>query len=322
MATETPIQIRETIRKRAGLLGFDAVGFAPADIGPGPGNNLEAYIGQGRHASMAWMADRMVERQSPQGLWADVRTVISLGLNYGPPVAPDAAPNAALNLAGRGNVSIYARGRDYHDVMKKRLKQLGRWIGETYGCELKVFVDTAPVMEKPLAQAAGLGWQGKHTNLVSREFGSWLFLGEIFLNLVLPPDKAVPDHCGECTACVEACPTGALDAPYRIDANKCISYLTIEHKGDIDPKLASQMGNRIYGCDDCLNACPFNKFAKPHFEPKFDARAELLAVRLDDLLALDDARFREVFSGSPIKRTGVERMQRNARIAKANAGEA
>ncbi len=318
MTAETPTDIRETIRKRAVELGFDAIGFAPADIGPGPGKNLAAYLSQNRHASMGWMADRAQERKSPQALWAGVRTVISLGLNYGPPENEHAQPNASLGLAGRGTISIYARGRDYHDVMKKRLKQLGRWIGETYGCELKVFVDTAPVMEKPLAQAAGLGWQGKHSNLVSREFGSWLFLGEVFLSIELPPDEAGLDHCGECTACMDACPTGALDAPYQIDANKCISYLTIEHKGDIDPVLKANMGNRIYGCDDCLNACPFNKFAKPHTEPKFDARAELLAPRLDDLLALDDARFREVFSGSPIKRTGLERMKRNATIAKHN----
>lgn len=308
------LQSRETIRQKAVSLGFDAVGFAPPDIGPGAKKNLEIYIAENRHGTMEWMSVRMDERASPTGLWPEVKSVISLGLNYG----PHQTPNTSLGHSDRGTISVYAKGKDYHHVMKKRLKQLGRWMGETYGHDLKVFVDTAPVMEKPLAQLAGIGWQGKHTNIVSRTFGSWLFLGEIFTTMELPADEPEIDHCGNCNACVEACPTGAL-APYEIDGRKCISYLTIEHGGEIEPELASKMGNRIYGCDDCLSACPWNKFTIPHSEPAFAPRAELMEPRLDDLLALDDKHFREFFSGSPIKRAGVERMARNARIAKSNA---
>ncbi|MDH5187464.1 MAG: tRNA epoxyqueuosine(34) reductase QueG [Rhodospirillaceae bacterium] len=305
------LQVRKDIQAKALELGFDVVGFAPADIGPGPKQNLEQYISDGRHGSMGWMAERMSHRASPTGLWPEVKSVISLGLNY----APNETPNASLNHHDRGTISVYARGRDYHDVMKKRLKALGRWMGDTFNHDLKVFVDTAPVMEKPLAQKAGIGWQGKHTNLVSREFGSWLFLGEIFTTLELPPSEPEIDHCGNCTACIDACPTGAI-GPYKMDARKCVSYLTIEHSGEIAPELAAKMGNRIYGCDDCLNACPWNKFATPNNEPAFSPRAELIEPRLDDLLALDDKGFRDFFSGSPIKRIGVERMTRNALIAK------
>jgi len=306
-----PLELREAIRTKALKLGFDVVGFAGADADPALKHNLEQYVAEGRHGTMAWMESRQVERASPTGLWQGAKSVISLGLSY----APLEQPNASLGHKDRGTISVYARGRDYHDVMKKRLKALGRWMGETYKCELKVFVDTAPVMEKPLAQKAGIGWQGKHTNLVSREFGSWLFLGEIFTTLELPPSEPEIDHCGNCTACIDACPTGAI-APYHMDARKCISYLTIEHQGEIAPELAAKMGNRIYGCDDCLNACPWNKFAKPNTEPAFSPRAELMEPRLDDLLELDDKGFREFFSGSPIKRIGVERMKRNVIIAK------
>lgn len=309
-----PLETSKAIRAKALELGFDAVGFAPADIGAGPGENLTAFIAEGRNGSMGWMGERVAERSSPTGLWSDAKSVISLGLNYG----PHETPNASLDHSDRGTISVYARGRDYHDVMKKRLKKLGRWMGETFGHDLKVFVDTAPVMEKPLAQLAGIGWQGKHTNLVSRTFGSWIFLGEIFTTLELAPDTPEIDHCGNCNACIDACPTGAIK-PYRMDAKKCISYLTIEHKGEIDAALAAKMGNRIYGCDDCLSACPWNKFSTPHAEPAFAPRAELLEPRLDDLLALNDEQFRKLFSGSPIKRIGVERMARNISIAKDNA---
>ncbi|MCK5167989.1 MAG: tRNA epoxyqueuosine(34) reductase QueG [Rhodospirillaceae bacterium] len=309
-----PLETSEAIRAKALELGFDTIGFALSDIGPKPGESLKRFINEGRNASMGWMGERMVERSSPTGLWGDVKSVISLGLNYG----PHETPNASLNHSDRGTISVYARGRDYHDVMKKRLKKLGRWMGETFGHDLKVFVDTAPVMEKPLAQLAGIGWQGKHTNLVSREFGSWLFLGEIFTTLELAPDKPEIDHCGNCTACIDACPTGAIE-PYRMDARKCISYLTIEHPGEIDVELAAKMGNHIYGCDDCLSACPWNKFSTPNTEAAFSPRAELLEPRLDDLLKLDDGEFRKLFSGSPIKRIRVERMARNVAIAKSNS---
>ncbi len=309
-----PLETSKAIRAKALELGFDAVGFAPADIGAGPGESLKSFVTQGRNGSMGWMGERVAERSSPTGLWSDAKSVISLGLNYG----PNEEPNASLDHSDRGTISVYARGRDYHDVMKKRLKKLGRWMGETFGHDLKVFVDTAPVMEKPLAQMAGIGWQGKHTNLVSRTFGSWIFLGEIFTTMELAPDTPEIDHCGNCTACIDACPTGAIE-PYRMDAKKCISYLTIEHKGEIDAALAAKMGNRIYGCDDCLSACPWNKFSTPHVEPAFAPRAELLEPRLDDLLALNDEQFRKLFSGSPIKRIGVERMARNITIAKSNA---
>ncbi|MCK5167072.1 MAG: tRNA epoxyqueuosine(34) reductase QueG [Rhodospirillaceae bacterium] len=308
-----PLETREAIRAKALELGFDAVGFAPADIGTAPGNNLKSFVAEGRNGSMGWMAERAKERASPVGLWPEAKTVISLGLNYG----PHEIPNASLDNLDRADRGTITRGRDYHDVMKKRLKKLGRWMGETFGSDLKVFVDTAPVMEKPLAQMAGIGWQGKHTNLVSRKFGSWIFLGEIFTTIEMPADDPEIDHCGNCNACIDACPTGAIE-PYRMDARKCISYLTIEHPGEIDVELAAKMGNRIYGCDDCLTACPWNKFSIPHDEPAFDPRAELLEPRLDDLLALDDGGFRKLFSGSPVKRIGVGRMARNVTIAKGN----
>lgn len=308
-----PHAIKDAIRTEAHAIGFDAVGFAPATLDARHGDNLKRFVAEGRHGQMAWLETRQDQRASPDGLWPEARSVIVLGTNYGPARPPVPAP------ADRGTISVYAQNRDYHDLVKKRLKRLGRWLADEFECQLKVFVDTAPVMEKPLAQLAGLGWQGKHTNLVSREFGSWLFLGEVFTTLDLPPDEPEVDRCGSCTACLDACPTAAL-TPYEMDARKCISYLSIEHKGDIAPDLADKMGNRIYGCDACLAACPWTKFTQPHFEPWFAPRAELHAPRLEDLAQLsDDGDFREVFKGSPIKRTGVESMLRNVAIAKRNA---
>ncbi len=294
----------EEIRARALALGFDAVGFARAHLGAEVRDRLMRFLAEGRHGSMAWMEDR------------DAVSVVALGVNYGP--AED--PLATLARRDRATISVYARNRDYHDLVKKRLKALGRWMAERWkGSALKVFVDTAPVMEKPLAQAAGLGWQGKHTNLVSRSHGSWLFLGEIYTTLDLGADAAEADHCGSCRACLDACPTSAFPAPYQLDARRCISYLTIEHRGPIDPALRPLMGNRIYGCDDCLAVCPWNKFARAHSEPAFAPREALTAPRLADLAALDDAGFRALFSGSPIKRIGRDRFVRNVLVAIGNS---
>lgn len=309
-------KIKAEIAARARALGFDQVGFAAPTTLAGAAENLSAYLDQGRHGDMDWMAHNADRRADPQKLWPDVGTIIALGLNYGP--AGD--PLALLERPDRGVVSVYAQGGDYHKLIKKRLKQLARGIAETYCTEVKVFVDTAPVMEKPAAMRAGLGWQGKHSNLVSREFGSWLFLGEIFTRLVLPPDTADEDHCGQCRACMDICPTGAITAPYEIDARACISYLTIEHKGHIARKFRVAMGNRIYGCDDCLAVCPWNKFAQTTREPALMPRTHLTAPRLSDLAALDDETFREVFAGSPIKRTGRDRFVRNVLIAIGNCG--
>jgi len=271
---------------------------------------------------MGWMEDTADRRADPRVLWSDVRSIIMLGMNYG----PDADPREILAQKTKGAISVYARHRDYHDLIKGRLKMLGSWIaGEAKSdpaLEMKVFVDTAPVMEKPLAASAGLGWQGKHTNLVSREFGSWLFLGSIFLTLDLPEDEAEIDHCGTCSACLDACPTKAFPGPYTLDARKCISYLTIEHHGIIDREFREAMGNRIYGCDDCLAACPWNKFAQVAREAKLQARADLLAPDLYALAGLDDAAFRTHFSGSPIKRIGLSRFRRNLMIAIGNSGDA
>jgi epoxyqueuosine reductase len=265
---------------------------------------------------MTWLADK--RRGDPRALWPQVRSVIMLGFNYG----PDVDPLAVLQQRERGAISVYAQGDDYHEVIKSRLKSLARWLVSTAGGEVKVFVDTAAVMEKPLAAGAGLGWQGKHTNLLSREFGSWLFLGAIFTTLDLPPDAAEPDKCGTCRACLDICPTAAFPAPYRLDARRCISYLTIEHKGPIARELRPLMGNRIYGCDDCLAVCPWNKFAQAGREAKLAAREELRAPRLADLARLDDANFRALFRKSPVKRTGRDRFVRNVLIAIGNSGEA
>jgi len=264
---------------------------------------------------MEWMAGNADRRGDPRALWPEVRTVVMLGLNYGS--ADD--PLAILRARTRGAISVYAQGDDYHDVIKPQLKAIGRWLIEEAGGDVKVFVDTAPVMEKPLAEAAGIGWQGKHTNLVSRQHGSWLFLGALFTSLDLPPDAPEQDHCGTCRACLDICPTAAFPAPYRLDARRCISYLTIEHKGAIPRELRNSIGNRIYGCDDCLAVCPWNKFAQASQEPDFLPRAALTAPRLAELAALDDQAFRQLFAGSPIKRIGRNRLVRNVLIAMRNA---
>ncbi|RMD61720.1 MAG: tRNA epoxyqueuosine(34) reductase QueG [Alphaproteobacteria bacterium] len=308
---------KAAIRDRALALGFDAVGFAPADLGPAAGQTLIRFLEQGYHGDMGWLAAHAERRANPNVLWPQARTVIVLGANY----APHEDPCALLGARERGVISLYARNRDYHDVLKKRLKALARWMAESFACQVKVFVDTAPVMEKPLAARAGLGWQGKHTNLVSRRYGSWLFLGEVFTDLVLTPDAPEDDHCGRCRRCLDACPTQAFPAPYRLDARRCISYLTIEHKGHIAAEFRAAMGNRIYGCDDCLAVCPWNKFAMPTREAAFLPRAELTGPRLAELATLDDAAFRRRFAGTAIKRTGRDRFVRNVLIALGNSGD-
>ena len=317
MAIDKSIEAR--IAEKAGELGFVACGFARADAAPRAGERLRQWLAEGCHGSMIWMEGRAEQRANPAGLWPEVRSVIALGMSYAPAVDP-----LALGGAGdRGRISVYAQGADYHDVVKKALKALGRWLVAEAGGELKVFVDTAPVMEKPLAEAAGLGWQGKHTNLVSREHGSWLFLGAIYTTLDLTGEGAGRDRCGSCDACQRACPTDAFPAPYRLDARRCISYWTIEHAGPVPDDIADAMGNRIYGCDDCLAVCPWNKFAAAAAANRaFWPRAELFAPSLAELLALDDAGFRQVFAGSPIKRIGRGRMVRNALIAAGNGGDA
>jgi epoxyqueuosine reductase len=310
-------ELKTRIADRARALGFDAVGFTRAELAPEIAKGLELYLGAGHHGDMDWLARDPERRRHPQGLWPEARSVIVLGMNYGP--ADD--PLAVLERKDRAAISVYAQNRDYHDIVKRRLKEVGRWLAAETGTALKVFVDTAPVMEKPLAAAAGIGWQGKHTNLVSRDFGSWLFLGEIFTTLDLPPDAPEIDHCGNCTACHDICPTAAFPAPYKLDARRCISYLTIEHKGPIPAEFRAAMGNRIYGCDDCLTVCPWNKFARQTKELAFAPRAELTAPRLAELAMLDDAAFRARFSGSPIKRIGRDRFVRNVLIALGNSGD-
>jgi epoxyqueuosine reductase len=309
--------IKEEIRAEALKLGFDAVGFAAAELGGQAAERLREFLAADHHGDMGWLEARAEQRGEPRALWPEARSVIVLGQNYG----PEEDPLATLDRPEAATLSVYARNRDYHDLVKKRLKALGRWMAERYGCQLKVFVDTAPVMEKPLAEKAGVGWQGKHTNLVSREFGSWLFLGEIYTELTLEPDAAEEDHCGTCRACLDVCPTDAFPAPYRLDARRCISYLTIEHKGPIPVELRPLLGNRIYGCDDCLAVCPWNKFARVTQEPALTAREELTAPRLAELSRLDDAAFRAFFSGSPIKRIGRDRFLRNVLIALGNSGQ-
>jgi len=308
--------MKEAIRAKALELGFAEARFTtPAPV-PGAAEGLTGYLAAGCQADMGWMAETADRRVSPHVLWPAARSVIVLGENYG----PGGDPLAILHHSDRGHVSVYARGRDYHDVLKKRLKALARWLIERHGGEVKVFTDTAPVMEKPLAARAGLGWQGRHTNLVSRRFGSWLFLGEIFTTLDLVPDAPEGDHCGRCRTCETSCPTGAL-SDGRIDPRRCISYLTIENKGHIPVELRSLLGNRIYGCDDCLAVCPWNKFMSPTSEPGYLPHAELLAPRLADLAGLDDSEFRAVFAGSPVKRIGRDRLLRNVLIAMGNSGE-
>ncbi|RUN76151.1 tRNA epoxyqueuosine(34) reductase QueG [Sphingomonas sp. TF3] len=309
---------------KASECGFAACGVASADAAPETAARLRQWLAEGRHGEMIWMEARAHHRESPAGLWPEVRSVIALGMSY----APARDPLALAGEGGVGRISTYAQGSDYHDVVKRALKALARWlVGEVPGIDVKVFVDTAPVMEKPLAAAAGLGWQGKHTNLVSRHEGSWLFLGAIYTTLELAAfggeEAHERDRCGSCDACQRACPTDAFPAPYRLDARRCISYLTIEHAGPIPHEFRESIGNRIYGCDDCLAVCPWNKFAEAaHANRAFRPRAELAAPALADLLALDDAAFRQVFSGSPIKRIGRDRMMRNCLIAAGNSGDA
>jgi epoxyqueuosine reductase len=315
------MSIEQEIRAKAAELGFVACGFARADAAGGAGADLRAWLADGRHGEMGWMEERAEQRASPQGLWPEAKSVIALAMSY----APATDPLALAGARDRGRISAYAQGGDYHKTVKKGLKALGRWLAERFGGELKVFVDTAPVMEKPLAAAAGIGWQGKHTNLLSREHGNWLFLGIIYTSLELEPDAPASAgmHCGSCTACIAACPTGAITGPHRIDARKCISYLTIEHAGPIPIEHREAIGNRIYGCDDCLAVCPWNRFADAAAANRaFLPRAELAAPRLADLLGLDDAAFREMFAGSPIKRIGRDRFVRNCLIAAGNSRDA
>jgi epoxyqueuosine reductase len=309
--------LKSVLATEALALGFDCVGVTdPAAIAQAA-RHFHEFLDAGSHGDMDWLADRPERRADPRGLWPDVRSVIMLGVNYG----PDQNPLAILQQRSRGAISVYAQGDDYHEVIKKRLKALARWLVAASGAEVKVFVDTAAVMEKPLAQAAGLGWQGKHTNLVSREFGSWLFLGAIFTTLDLPRDSADGDHCGSCQACLDICPTSAFPAPYKLDARRCISYLTIESKGAIPHEFRKAIGNRIYGCDDCLAACPWNKFAQTGRETKLAARDELRAPDLADLAALDNAAFRARFTKSPVKRIGRDRFVRNVLIAIGNSDD-
>ena len=314
-----PSSLEEALKAEARALGFAACGIARADAAPETAARLHAWLAEGAHGDMLWMEERAHQRGSPAALWPEVRSVIMLGMSY----APAVDPLALAEERGVGRISVYAQGQDYHDIVKKGLKALARWLVATVpDTDLKVFVDTAPVMEKPLAEAAGIGWQGKHSNLVSRQEGSWLFLGAIMTTLELTPDVPGEMHCGSCSACLSACPTDAFPAPYRVDARRCISYLTIEHKGPIPHEFREAIGNRIYGCDDCLAVCPWNKFADAAAANRaFVARAELVAPELTDLLTLDDASFRQVFSGSPIKRIGRDRMVRNALIAAGNSGK-
>jgi epoxyqueuosine reductase len=309
---------RNALRAKAQSFGFDICRIAHPDAIGAAGERLDAWLASGAAGDMAWLEDKKERRSDPRRLWPEVQSILLLGMNYG----TSGDPLAGLAQKSCGNISVYARNRDYHDLIKGRLKLLGAWIvAREHATALKVFVDTAPVMEKPLAQAAGIGWQGKHTNLVSREFGSWLFLGAIFLDAPLAPDPPEQDHCGNCQACLEICPTNAFPRPYVLDARRCISYLTIEHKGAIGAEFRPLIGNRIYGCDDCLAVCPWNKFAAEAREAGLKARPEFCAPPLDHLLRLDDAAFRRLFSANPIKRIGLERFMRNVLIAAGNSGE-
>ena len=308
--------LKQRLVAKARELGFVAVGVAPATDDPLRANRLEQWLDEGMHGSMEWMAAGAEVRRGPQSMWPAARSVIALGMSY----APESDPLAPCEA----KISVYAQGRDYHDTVKKALKALARWLVEQApGTELKVFVDTAPVMEKPLGEAAGIGWQGKHTNLVNREHGSWLFLGAIYTTLELPPDEPHGATCGSCRACLDACPTDAFPQPYVLDARRCISYLTIEHAGPIPEEFREAIGARIYGCDDCLSVCPWNKFAATaHRHAAFAPREDLANPRLAELLALDDAGFRARFSGSPIKRIGRNRFVRNCLVAAGNSGDA
>jgi epoxyqueuosine reductase len=309
--------IAARIDELAKQAGFDTVGIASATAPWEAGARLAEYVAQGRHGSMGWMETTLERRSHPTAMWPDAKTAIMLGVNYG----PDADPMEALKRTSDGNISVYAQGDDYHDVIKKRLKAFAGVLHRELGAEVKVFVDTAPLMEKPLAARAGLGWQGKHTNLVSREFGSWLFLGCVLIALEIAPDTLEIDHCGTCTACLDICPTKAFPAPYQLDARRCISYLTIEHDGPIPHEFRAAIGNRIYGCDDCLAVCPWNKFANAAHEAKLQARDDLQAPKLGDLAKLDDAAFRALFAKNPVKRIGLPRFLRNVAIAIGNSGD-
>jgi epoxyqueuosine reductase len=309
--------VKDALAHAAREHGFDAVGIVRPDAIPDAPARLAQFLAEGAHGDMAWMETTAARRGDPRALWPDVRAIVMLGVNYG----PDADPLAILKERTRGAISVYAQGDDYHELIKARLKALARWLVANAGGEVKVFVDTAAVMEKPLAAAGGLGWQGKHTNLVSREFGSWLFLGAIFTSLELPPDNPEPDRCGTCRACLDVCPTNAFPAPYRLDARRCIAYLTIEHQGPIPRELRPLIGNRIYGCDDCLAVCPWNKFAQAGREVKLAAREALRAPALADLARLDDAAFRALFSKSPVKRIHRDRFVRNVLVAIGNSGD-
>jgi len=310
-------ELKAAIASEARSLGFDCIGVTAPDVLADAGRHFREFLDAGAHGDMDWLAAHPERRTDPRALWADVRSIIMLGVNYG----PDENPLVVLEQRTSGAISVYAQGDDYHEVIKKRLKTLARWLVAASGCEVKVFVDTAAVMEKPLAQAAGLGWQGKHTNLVSRQFGSWLFLGAIFTTLDLPRDETEPDHCGSCQACLDICPTSAFPAPYKLDARRCISYLTIENKGPIPHEFRQAIGNRIYGCDDCLAVCPWNKFAQEGHEAKLAARDELRAPSLAELARLDDASFRARFTKSPVKRIGRDRFVRNVLIAIGNSND-
>ncbi|WEF24107.1 tRNA epoxyqueuosine(34) reductase QueG [Paracoccus sp. S3-43] len=309
--------MKERLAAEAEAVGFSRMRITTPDAVPQVAGRLQQFLDTGRHGQMGWMAERAHWRGDPAALWPEAKSVIVVAELY----TPDHDPLAVLDQPDRAAISVYAQGRDYHDLVKKRLKRLGRWLLEQApGEEIKVFVDTAPVMEKPLAQAAGLGWQGKHTNLLSRDLGSWFFLGSIFTTVPLPADAPEISHCGSCRACLDACPTGAFPAPYQLDARRCISYLTIEHKGPVDPELRPLLGNRIYGCDDCLAVCPWNKFAQAGSEMRY--RGIVAAPPLAELAVLDDAGFRDRFSGSPIKRIGRDRFVRNVLYAIGNSGDA
>jgi epoxyqueuosine reductase len=313
-----PVAIKAALIEQARARGFDTVGVTRPDAVPEAKARLERFLADDAHGDMVWMAATAACRGAPRALWPEVRSVVMLGMNYG----PDEDPLVILRRRDRGAISVYARGEDYHELVKARLKDVARWLSANAGGDVKVFVDTAAVMEKPLAASAGIGWQGKHTNVVSRQFGSWLFLGAIFTTLDLPADDAGGDSCGTCRACQDICPTAAFPAPYRLDARRCISYLTIEHKGPIPRQFREAISNRIYGCDDCLAVCPWNKFAVKGREAKLAARDELRAPALAELARLDDAQFRALFAKTAIKRIGRDRFVRNVLIAIGNSGDA
>ncbi len=310
--------LKDALRREALDAGFAKMGVCRPDAVPELAERLAGFVGAGYHGQMGWMAERMHWRGAPDVLWPEAKSVVMLAEPY----TPEVDPLDALDARDCATISVYAQNRDYHDLVKKRLKRVGRWLlDQAPGGQIKVFVDTAPVMEKPLAQAAGLGWQGKHTNLLARDLGNWFFLGAIFTTVELPVDEAEEERCGSCTACLDICPTNAFPAPFKLDARKCISYLTIEHKGPVDASLRTKMGNRIYGCDDCLAICPWNKFAQTARDMRYAPRPELQSPKLAELATLDDAGFRALFSGSPIKRIGRDRFVRNVLYAIGNSEE-